>query len=501
MHIVKAYGPPGTGKTTYLINQVAAQQGVSLGEIAYLSFSVAAKEVIRERMGAAENDVRWFRTIHSAACKQLGIAGSIMTRRHYREFHKKTGMKITTDDFDDEFDRRDIDFNVALRAYNLSQTTLRPLRDVVRELPDHPNLQWSRLTHFVDAFTKFKRDHCIYDFMDMLVEYDRRGEPLPIRVGMLDEGQDLSPLMWRCFEKMVSRCDRVYLAGDDDQAIYTFIGASEYGFLDHPCNEELVLSQSYRVPRLIGAAADKIIRHIPHRKQKEVQWRDFEGTIGKTNQDAMGFNWRSLITAYPSDEDSAGIMVLLRHRKGATKFSDDLKLAGVAHSLNGETMNTWPEAKIIHSLYSLRDGGSITSAAAVKLAEALGRDTRKYREMTRRQRVTEIEGVNLSTLDWLAVVSKTRRERMRYQSLLKLVKQSGYESLVDAPSIGVSTMHASKGKEAKLVIIVPDCTNIVKKNVDTPTELRLSYVALTRAKQAAMIVIPRTDTYIDHFMR
>ena len=63
----------------------------------------------------------------------------------------------------------------------------------------------------------------------------RRGGPgAHVDVAMLDEGQDNSPLMWRCFEKMVSGAQRVYMAGDDDQAIYTFIGASEYGFLDHP---------------------------------------------------------------------------------------------------------------------------------------------------------------------------------------------------------------------------------------------------------------------------
>lgn len=503
MRITKTFGPPGTGKTTDLIARVAEEKaaGVPLPEIGYLSFSVAAKDVIRERLGATEQDVRWFRTIHGAACKQLGIAGSIMQWQHYRKFHEETGMKITPDDFQDEFDRKDMDFNIALRAHNLSQTMLLPPREVIRTLPDHPNLQWARYSQFVETFQKFKRQNHLFDFMDMLVDYDRDGEPLPIRVGMLDEGQDLSALQWRCFEKMVSRCERVYMAGDDDQSIYTFIGASEYGFLDHAADEERVLKKSYRVPQIIGEQADRIIKRVTHRKEKEVEWMDKPGEISRINQDAMGINWKCLLERYPSDEDSHGIMVLNRHRKGAVKFSDDLKMIGIPHSLNGETMNTWPEARILHSLYSLKDGKTITSGAALKLAEALGRDTHPYREMGRRERVEEIEGVNLLTLDWLSEFSKSRRERMRYQSLLRLVKQSGYEALIADPSISISTMHASKGKEAKLVIIIPDCTNVVKRNIETPTEIRLAYVSLTRAKQAAMLVIPRTDTFIQHFFQ
>jgi DNA helicase-2/ATP-dependent DNA helicase PcrA len=495
--ITKTFGPPGTGKTTRLIERVREEVSneTALPHIAYLSFSVAAKEVIRERLGASEQDVRWFRTIHGAACKHLGISQGVMNWTHYKQFKEQTGMKLSPDDYEDEFDRKDIDFNIALRAHNLASTMMIHPREVIRTLPDHPNLQWSRFEHFVETYTKFKRDNHLFDFMDMLTEYHRIGEPLPVDVGILDEGQDLSPLQWACFEKMVAGAERIYMAGDDDQSIYTFIGASEYGFLEHACDEEEVLTRSYRVPEAIGVQADRIIRRVAHRKEKAVQWKQEPGFVSRINQDAMGINWKHLQSKFET------IMVLARHRKGAERFSDDLKLAGVAHSLNGETMNTWPEAKILHSLYALKDGRSITSAAALKLAEALGRDTRKFREMGRRDRVSEIEGVNVRTLDWLEQFSTSRRARLRYQSLLRLVKQSGYAALDQEPAITVSTMHASKGKEADLVVIVPDCTNIVKKNGDTPTEIRLSYVTLTRAKREAMLVLPRTDTYINHFFQ
>jgi superfamily I DNA/RNA helicase len=119
--------------------------------------------------------------------------------------------------------------------------------------------------------------------------------------------------------------------------------------------------------------------------------------------------------------------------------------------------------------------------------------------MSRRDKVREIEGVDLNALDWLTTFATTRRSRVRFQQLQRLVRSEGYESLASDPKIVVSTMHASKGKEADLVVIVPDCTGIVRRNIATPTETRLAYVALTRAKREAMIVIPRTDSYVTHF--
>lgn len=495
--IIKHYGPPGTGKTTELMRLVQQEVtvfGRRLSEIAYLSFTRSAAEVIRGRMGATKDDVRWFRTLHGASCKQLDLSGSIIDWKDYAEFSKQTGMKITPDDGEDSFDTsKNFDFNVVLRALNLSLTMLRPIKDVIRDMPDHPNLAASRVLAFTEAWAKFKHDRRKFDFIDMLTEYDKNGTPLPCKTGFLDETQDLSELQWRCAHKMLAACDTVHMAGDDDQSIYGFIGASEYGFLDHPCDEERVLAKSYRVPKAIGAVADKVIGHVPHRKEKAVEWKDGPGTVQRLNLEAISMPWKKWLTQY---ED---IMVLTRHRKGAVRFSEDLKLAGVPHSLNGETMNTWDEAKILHSLYALRDGKSITPLAARKLADAFGKDTRQFREMGSRDRVHEIKGVDLKTIDWLTQLSTTRRARERYKHLLTLIKREGYESLAAEPKIVVGTQHASKGKEADLVVIVPDCTNVVKRNVASATEIRLAYVTMTRAKMDVRVLMPRTDTYVHHY--
>jgi superfamily I DNA/RNA helicase len=472
-------------------------RGVSTRDMAYLSFSVAAKDVIKERLHLKDTDVRWFRTIHGACAKSLGLSGCILDSRNYVEFERVTGMRITPDDYDQEFGGTD--FNVALRAHNLSLNMGLPLLEVVRMLPDHPNLQITRLTRFIEDYTKFKQQRGLFDYTDMLTHYAERGEPLPIRVGIVDEAQDNSWLQWRCVGKMLANCDRVYMAGDDDQAIYTFIGASEYGFLEHDADEEEVLKQSFRVPLLIGNKADNIIGRIAHRKDKGVVWKDDAGRVTRINRDAMDMDWKRLIAEFPRTEDGPGIMALTRHRKGALDFSKDLRMRGVPHSLHGETMNTWPEARLLHSIYSLNDRKSITPRAAIMLCKALGKSDTQFRDLSRRDRVDEIDGVSLRSLSWLEEFSSSFKTRSRFKALSRLVRSEGYEALAKDPVITVSTMHGSKGKEAPLVIISPECTNIVKQNAQTPTEIRLAYVALTRAMQQCHLIMPRTENYIHHF--
>lgn len=465
------------------------QSGLPLPEIAYLSFSRSAAEVIRERMNASEQDVRWFRTLHGASVKQFGMGGAIIGWRDYAEFSRLTGMKVTPEEYENDA----LNFNITLHAHNLAQTTMRPIREVIRGLPDHPNLAVARVTAFTEAWEAYKKRFARFDFMDMLTKFHREGTPLPVKRVFLDEAQDLSPLQWAVFEIMARNAEQIDLGGDDDQAIFPFIGASEYGFLDHPCDEEFVLSQSYRVPEIIGSMAEKIIHRVEHRKQKNVTWKQEPGSIGRMNLDVFGLPWKAWQRQYPT------IRVLTRHRRGAQKFSDDLRLAGIAHSLNGETMNTWPEAKLMHTVYALRDGKSLTPRAASLLCEALGKPADTFRAMTRRDRVKEIPGVDLKSLDWLAQFSTGKRSRLRFASLLRLVHAEGYEKLAEDPAIVVGTMHGSKGKEADLVVIVPDCTAIVKRNIATPAEIRLAYVALTRAKRDVAILVPRSDTYINYF--
>jgi len=250
------------------------------------------------------------------------------------------------------------------------------------------------------------------------------------------------------------------------------------------------------VPREIGEEATRVIKRVAHRKNKDVEWKDVPGNVARLNFDAYTIPWRTYIDKYKS------IMVLTRHRKGARNFSDDLKTIGIPHDLNGEGLKAWPEAKTIYTYYALRDDQKVKVRSARDLLEELDIKSSVLDGMKPRDTVTR--GM-LPMVDWSGrgivplLAGGSRSKVRRYEALRQLVNNEGYECLVKDPVVRVSTMHAAKGDEAELVIISPECTGIVRQNILTPSEIRLAYVALTRAMKQSIVLVPRSDSYITHF--
>jgi superfamily I DNA/RNA helicase len=76
-------------------------------------------------------------------------------------------------------------------------------------------------------------------------------EDLPrFKAIFIDEAQDLSPLQWKLFDKLKEYADDIYLAGDDDQAIFAWAGADVDRFINEPAKEK-VLKYSKRISRAV----------------------------------------------------------------------------------------------------------------------------------------------------------------------------------------------------------------------------------------------------------
>ena len=60
------------------------------------------------------------------------------------------------------------------------------------------------------------------------------------------------------------------LAGDDDQTIFSFTGASPDAILDPdiPEDHKIILKQSYRVPRAVHRLANDLIHQVTRRQEK-----------------------------------------------------------------------------------------------------------------------------------------------------------------------------------------------------------------------------------------
>ena len=93
-------GPPGTGKTTTLLNKVDDYlKETDPDKVGYFAFTQKAAYEARDRaikkFNLTEDDLPYFRTLHSLAFRKLGLKKeNVMQRRHYVDLGKKLGLKV-----------------------------------------------------------------------------------------------------------------------------------------------------------------------------------------------------------------------------------------------------------------------------------------------------------------------------------------------------------------------------------------------------------------------
>ena len=100
-------GPPETGKTTTLLNLVDQfiQDGIRPKQIGYFSFTKKAATEAATRAADKfgldiENDLAFFRTLHSYAFNQLGMTKEkMMGPEDYKEFGEKCGIPLRLQSF------------------------------------------------------------------------------------------------------------------------------------------------------------------------------------------------------------------------------------------------------------------------------------------------------------------------------------------------------------------------------------------------------------------
>lgn len=510
--VKKIYGPPGTGKTTELLRLVTEhiKKGTPPERIAYLSHTTAAREVVRSRVMKQFPELKAdqfvnFRTIHSICMSLLGYKKvNVIDIKDYREFAREYGVKLnprdpTSIDWGDEDDDN---YMSVLEMYSVAVNRGIRVEDLSPDL-FRSDFDIDRRELFLKDWEAYKRERFKVDFDDMLLQYaDGEGQDLDVDILFVDEGQDLSRLQWSIIDRFKGRVKLVYIAGDDDQTIFTWGGADEFGFLNYPCHDEKVLHQSYRVPEVIGRKADTIIRQVAQRKEKNVKWRDAPGSYEHVPMFVEDLNWQELMAKYGS------IMFISRHNRGIRRAAKMLDELGVPYSMKGESLQNGSEANMVKAFVNIRNGGTMSHTKMASLLDKLGkgglaRDFRRSglgfgtKKMAGKADVPEVEW---DREDWENVfegVTELKREALR--KLRAVVNSFGIEVLGTDPIVDLCTMHGSKGREADLVIIDPDCSARIHHRWADTEEIRLSYVAITRALRDVMVLAPRGKYSIQHF--
>lgn len=281
----RLYGPPGTGKTTWLAKKASEYAEMFGGDqVSVCSLTNAA---VREAIGRdLPLDPDNTTTLH-ARCKrsmQAPPPAETKVREFAKEYH------VTDHDFPRQLlNHSDIpsDEEDPIYIENLmsgsKQISNYEIANIYRQQMI-PIDQWDMETRaWFKNWDRWMVETGNMDFTRWL-EVARDIRPLPAQQAILvDEAQDHTPLQLAVIRNWNAR-NRI-LIGDDDQNLYEWAGALPEAFfeVDIPAKNERVLSQSYRVPRMVHAEASKLLGYLKRRHPKVYMPRDADGEFKRSN--------------------------------------------------------------------------------------------------------------------------------------------------------------------------------------------------------------------------
>jgi|TARA_R100000458_G_scaffold21349_4_gene19094 superfamily I DNA/RNA helicase len=491
----RIFGPPGTGKTTTLLDMVdkALEEGVHPHKIAFLAFTRKAANEARDRAAKRFNldpkaDLPFFRTLHSLALAQSDIrVEQIMQPEDYKELGDRIGYSFSSNQ------HRDID-NIAdtvqtndpvLNLINLARLRKVSLRKQYNV--SEVDVDWTLVNFINHSLKSFKEKRNRYDFTDMLEAFSKTADRYcpNFEITFLDEAQDLSPLQWDIAHALDKKSTRMYVAGDDDQAIFRWAGAEVDHFINLDGGSE-ILSQSFRIPKNVHEIARKVSNRLSNRFPKEYQPKKEEGKV---------------VRIYSINElnmDEGTWMILAQAGYMLSPVKEDLKSNGYLFSHMGHRSISKKISSAVNGWEQLRNGKRIIGETARDIYSFMSLGDRIKRGFKKLNGLSDADEVSLQELQdnfglligvemiWHEAMDKLPVQDRAY--ITKLLRKG--EKFNAEPRISVSTIHGSKGGEAENVVLFTDLSPAAdaEMRINPNDTHRTFYVGVTRTKQNLYIV-------------
>ncbi len=534
------FGPPGTGKTTSATRQIhRAVDRFGESSVMVTSFSRAAAI---ELMGRdVPIDLDRIGTLHSRCFHALGKPP--IAEAHVEEWNRDNPrFPITPVSRDRRLEGEDAnaDEDPRLKQGDRLLQQLNCYRGKMLAPDPWP----AEVRDFASRWGLYKTAHGLLDFTDLIDTASRDLEFAPNRPAVIiaDEAQDLNPMHLALLRKWSRQAEYLVLAGDDDQIIFSWAGASPEGMLlpEIPDDHKCFLDQSQRVPSSIHTFAEQLIHRVGHRQEKAYRPRSVAGEVKRLSQGYKSPEFLILKTIERHLGEGKRIMllgscaymllpILTVLRKEAIPFHNPYRKSNgfwnplransrksaarriaallVAHPGFGAGHHMWRGGELAlwvewlpPNLLSDRGPGVIAALPPMK-----GVTIETLEAVFQPQVLTGLLAALRASspaalLDWWrGRVAPEFRKRIQFPA--DVAARQGGQSLVDTPRVTVGTIHSVKGGEADVVFLFPDLSPAGESQYrrggsQRDSVIRQFYVGATRARETLYLCSPESGAAI-----
>lgn len=504
MKTIKISGPPGTGKTYYLIKQIEnACKKYDFNRIGAVSYTKSAVEEIKARvsknLGYHGKAMSNMKTVHANCFKMLGLGNEQVVEddgRLVAEWNEayplwaRPVMGFTPDDIEDPDESRDYRNKERFKQINILRNRMIPIdRWLDNELID-----------IGKAWMSWMEENEYYDFTRMQEEAWKFKLCPDISVLFVDEAQDLSSLQISLTRLWAEQCDTAIWIGDMDQAIMRFQGAVPEDFRDLEHDWENVLKQSYRVPRAVHAYAMKLIQQINDRRTPvEYLHREEEGQMTYSH-------------GFPDFSAPGTHMIICRTQKMVARWIKWLVYNEIPFTNPYRPDKAWNPTKTklweaVTSYDRLSRGMEINREEMTELLSSIKVKGNLIPGIkSHRKSLLDNAGLSMFNVFDLNALGWFEPDFFNFDQYLghvfsldgqagKILDKVGREIVREEPRIFVGTIHSVKGGEADHVWVDTSSIPVIEKASHESLqafddEVRLYYVAVTRAKQSCHLLNP-----------
>jgi len=531
-------GPPGCGKTTYLSRQIEKAAKTYLGNAVIVSSftKAAAAELVSRDLPVPDSNVG---TLHALCYRQLGCPTLTQSKiKEWNELHgsmyRMSNKNASVDDLMMDDASAETPGDDWLNAVSICRAKL-----YGPENWDHG------LRSFYSKWQAWKKENEYFDFTDLIetVYNDCDHVPGNPKIGFFDEAQDFSQLEFALAKKWAGMLDKAVFAGDEDQLIYSFRGASPDGFLDSDPDRRKYLKQSYRLPRQVHEYSQRWIKQISNRIDKEFNPMDVEGCVD-TLSVGYGFGHGRLLEKISEDiEKGESVMILatcsymlrpivstlmadsipfanryrqkradwnpLQKAKGQSTMDKLMGFLRPDEKSWGEYADLWSPSDL-KSFVPLLDSDKClkhgAKAYVKRMEESNISDFAPYYSIFNDDSMPAVSslvsgGTTRELLDWFGDNMLKSKRSKRFDYLAAMAVKYGAKKFTETPSITIGTIHSIKGGEADNVYIFPDLSpQAMTEWNDKRTKdqiIRVFYVGFTRAKKRLVLCSRTNEAAVD----